>query len=92
MNKTIRINDEFKEFDTRDIDDKKRLTLGELAANYDRFRLYSNKKGEILIIPMAEIPVSELWLYKDKTAFNDLMKGLEEAKENQTSQLDINEL
>jgi hypothetical protein len=36
MNKTIRINDEFEEFDTRSIDDKKRLTLGELAANYDR--------------------------------------------------------
>lgn len=41
---------------------------------------------------MAEIPVSELCLYKDKTAFNDLMKGLEKAKENQISQLDINGL
>ena len=92
MNKTIRINDEFEEFDTRNVDDKKRLTLGELAANYDRVRLYSNKKGEVLIIPVAEIPVSELWLYEDKKAFADLMKGLKEAKENQTSELAIDEL
>jgi hypothetical protein len=92
MNKTIRINDEFKEFDTRNIDDKKRLTLGELAANYDRVRLYSNKKGEILIMPVAEIPVSELWLYEDKVSFTKVVKGLKEAKDNQVSELDINEL
>jgi len=92
MNKTIRINDEFKEFGTRNIDDKKRLTLGELAANYDRVRLYSNKKGEILIVPVAEIPVSELWLYEDKEAFINVTKGLKEAKDNQVSELDINEL
>ena len=92
MNKTIRINDEFKEFGTRNIDDKKRLTLGELAANYDRVRLYSNKKGEILIMPVAEISVSELWLYEDKEAFTDVMKGLKEAKDNKVSELDINEL
>jgi thiamine pyrophosphokinase len=45
-----------------------------------------------LIIPVAEIPVSELWLYKDKKAYTDLMKALKEAKENQTSELAIDEL
>ena len=40
----------------------------------------------------TNIPVSELWLYEDKKAFTDLMNGLKEAKENQTSELDIIEL
>lgn len=43
------------------------------------------------MINKSNIPVSELWLYEDKKAFADLMKGLKEAKENQTSKLDINE-
>lgn len=40
----------------------------------------------------SNIPDSELWLYEDKKASTDLMNGLKEAKENQTSALDINEL
>ncbi len=40
----------------------------------------------------TNIPVLDLWLYEDKKASTDLMNGLKEAKENQTSELDINEL
>ncbi|MDD4663379.1 MAG: hypothetical protein PHD83_01780 [Caldisericia bacterium] len=40
----------------------------------------------------SKIPDSELWLYEDKKAYTDLMKGLKEAKENQTSELATDEL
>ena len=68
QNNTIKINDEFAEIDTRTIDSRNRLTIGELAQGFNRVRLYKNKMGEILLKPVVEIPASELWiLEKPKT-------------------------
>ena len=71
QNNTIKINDEFAEIDTRTIDNRNRLTIGELAQGFNRVRLYKNKMGEILLKPVVEVPASELWLFQNKEALEN---------------------
>ncbi|MCL4417682.1 MAG: hypothetical protein M1365_13495 [Actinobacteria bacterium] len=91
-NNTIKINDEFQEIDTRTIDNRNRLTIGELAMGFNRVRLYKNTRGEILLKPIAEIPASELWLFQNKEAFENVQKGLEDLSEGKISKLDSKKL
>ncbi|MDD5659966.1 MAG: hypothetical protein PHR39_08185 [Actinomycetota bacterium] len=81
QDKTIKINDEFQEIDTRTIDKRNRLTIGELAQGFNRVRLYKNKTGEILLKPVVEIPASELWLFQNKEALENVQKGLKDISE-----------
>ena len=81
QNNTIKVNDEFAEIDTRTIDGRNRLTIGELAHGFNRVRLYKNKMGEILLKPVVEIPVSELWLFQNKEALENVQKGLKDLSE-----------
>ncbi len=89
---TVRINDDFKEVDTRTIDDRNRLTLGELLKGSKRVRLYKNSRGEVLVQPVVEIPASELWLFQDKEALENVKKGLKDAAEGKISKLNLDEL
>ena len=89
---TVRINDEFKEVDTRTIDDRNRLTLGELLKGSKRVRLYKNNRGEVLVQPVVEIPASELWLFQDKEALENVKKGLKDEAEGRISKLSPDEL
>ena len=89
---TVRINDEFKEVDTRTIDDRNRLTLGELLKGSKRVRLYKNKRGEVLVQPVVEIPASELWLFQDKEALENVKGGLKDAAQGRISRLNLDEL
>jgi hypothetical protein len=91
-NNTIKINDEFEEIDTRTIDNRNRLTIGELAQGYNRVRLYRNKMGEILLKPVVEIPASELWFFQNKEAFENVQKGLKDISEGKISKLDSDKL
>ena len=91
-NDIIKINDDFKEVDTRTIDDRNRVTIGELAVGFNRVRIYKNQLGEILLKPVVEIPASELWLFHDKEAFENVQKGLKDASEGKLSRLDIDKL
>ena len=91
-NNTIKINDEFEEIDTRTIDNRNRLTIGELAQGYNRVRLYRNKMGEILLKPVVEIPASELWFFQNKEAFENVQKGLKDISEKKISKLDSDKL
>ena len=89
---TVRISDEFEEVDTRTVDDRNRLTLGELLKGSKRVRLYKNNRGEVLLQPVAEIPASELWLFQNKEALENVKKGLEDAAEGRISKAKIDEL
>jgi hypothetical protein len=86
------IHDEFKEIDTRTIDERNRLTLGELMRGYKRVRLYKNERGDILLQPVVEIPASELWLYQNRDAIESVLKGIKDASEDKISRLDLGEL
>ena len=92
QNNFIQINDEFQEIDTRTIDSRNRLTVGELASGFNRIRLYKNIRGEILLKPVVEIPASEIWLFQNKEAFENVQKGLKDFSEGKISKLDLNEL
>ena len=92
QNDIIKINDEFQEIDTRTIDNRNRLTIGELALGFNRVRIYKNQLGEILIKPVVEIPASELWLFQNKEAFENVQKGLKDMSEGKISKLDLDKL
>ena len=88
----LKIEDEFQEIGTRTIDDRKRLTLGELIKDFKRVKLYMNLRGELLLQPVVEVPVSELWLFQNKEAVESVQKGLKDAAEGRISKLDLNKL
>ena len=88
----IRVNEEFVEVDTRTVDDRNRLTLGELAKGFKRLRLYKNDRGEVLLQPVAEIPASELWLFQNHEALESVQVGLKDAAAGKISKLNLEEL
>ena len=92
MSNTFIIHDEFKEIDTRTIDERNRLTLGELMKGYKRVRLYKNERGEVLLQPIVEIPASELWLYQNRDAMESVLQGIQDASGDKISRLDLEEL
>ena len=92
QNKTIKVNGEFQEIDTRTIDNRNRLTIGELVQGFNRVRLYKNEMGEILLKPVVEIPASELWLFQNKEAFENVQKGLKDLSEKKLSRIDTDKI
>ena len=60
--------------------------------NSKRVKIYKNKEGVILLVPLVEIPESELWLYDSKVSLNSLKKGLKQAQRGAISKLDLDEL
>jgi hypothetical protein len=92
MNNILKVTDSFKEIGTRTIDERHRLTVGAILKGYKRIRLYSNDRGEILLQPIAEIPASELWLFQNAEAINDVREGLRNVSQGKVSRLDPEEL
>ncbi len=62
----------------RKIDAKGRLLLGEEFANQDVI-IEPQADGSLLLKPAAVVPIAEAWLYKNKSAFRSLLRGLEQA-------------
>jgi hypothetical protein len=91
-NNILKIEDEFEEIDTRTVDDRNRLTLGELLKGSKRVRLYKNDRGEFLLQPVVEIPASEAWLFQNKEAFESVKKGLKDASKGKISKLNLKDL
>jgi len=88
----LKIDDEFEEIGTRSVDDRNRLTLGEILKGARRIKLYQNRRGDIFLQPVVEIPVSELWLFKSKEALMNVQTGLTDAAQGRISRLDPDEL
>jgi len=44
-------------------DAKGRINLGELAAGVSSYRVNVSKNGHLMLIPYAEIPFSEKWIF-----------------------------
>ncbi len=92
MQNNINVNDDFREIGTKTMDERNRLTLGELFKGYKRIRLFKNDRGEVLLQPIVEIPASELWLYRNKEAFTSVQRGLRDASEGKITKLNLDEL
>lgn len=64
------------------MDARKRISLSKLLPDYEvcSFKAYT-EEGKIILEPMAEIPASELWLYKNPRALEEVQEGLKQSKE-----------
>jgi hypothetical protein len=89
---SVKVNDKFKEVGTRTIDDRNRITIGEIFKGSSRVRMYKNDHGEVLLQPLVEIPASELWLFNNKKALESVKKGMKDASEGKISKLDPDDL
>ncbi len=89
---TIQVNDSFQEINTKTIDDRNRITLGDLLKGCNRVKLYKNSQGEILLKPLVEIPSSEAWLFENKEALESVKKGLKDASEGKVTKFNLDEL
>jgi len=92
QNTVLRIDDKFEEIGTKTIDDRNRLTIGDLFKGYKRVRLYKNERGELLLQPTVEIPASELWLFQNKEALKAVRTGLKDASEGKIVKADLDKL
>ena len=88
----LKIEDEFEEVATRTIDERNRLTLGELPEGLKRVRIYKNDRGEVLLQPVIEIPASEAWLFRNEEALKSVKKGLKDASKGKISKLNLKDL
>ena len=92
QNTLLRIDDEFQEIGTKTIDDRNRITVGDLFRGYKRVRLYKNDRGELLLQPTVEIPASELWLFQNKEVLKTVQMGLKDASEGKIVKVEPDKL
>ncbi len=66
-------------------DVKTRLTLGQTLAHAGvAYNVYRNRLGQIMLDPVKAVPVSETWLYGNKTAFAAVKRGLADSAAGRT--------
>jgi hypothetical protein len=73
---------------TKVADSKGRITIG---SEYAKKTFLIEKNGEDTItLKMAEVvPVKEAWLWKNKSAFDKVMEGLEDAQKRRFKKVDL---
>lgn len=64
------------------IDSKGRLLLGEKFANQNVI-IETQDDGTLLLKPAIVVPIAEAWLYKNKSAFQSVKRGLEQASKKE---------
>lgn len=89
------IDEKFKSAGTRTIDSKNRITLGEkimklnsTQTEADKFQIFFNEEGDILLRPMVSIPVREAWIYQNPQVLSSIRQGLTEAKREKTEKVE----
>ena len=65
-------------------DSKGRVTLGKLAEGISSFAVLSQPDGNLLLIPMVEIPAREKWLFDNKDALASVKRGLADSAQGNT--------
>lgn len=89
---TIQIQENFTKVGAKAIDNRNRIPIGDAIKRErtsDHYMLFANREtGDILLRPLAQIPEAELWLYKNKKAFDSVMRGLEQFAKGQVQPLD----
>lgn len=94
MTSQIIKNDNFREIAANvKPDGKKRIVLSKApVAEGVTYRIYCNEIGQIILDPHVSIPASEVWLYKDREAFEAVEAGIREASEGKITKIDLNDL
>lgn len=81
-----------KKLDKVNMDAKQRICLGRLLSKEEReafssFRVY-REAGNIVLVPLVEVPATTHWIYKNPKAMASLQRGLEDIKAGRVSELD----
>ncbi len=89
------IDGKFISAGTRTIDSKNRITIGEkirklisIQAEADKFQIFFNEEGDILLRPMVSIPIREAWIYQNPQVLKSIRQGLTEAKGEKTEKVE----
>lgn len=64
-------------------DSKKRVSLGLAIADLDKdatFTIYKDSAGRIILEPHVSVPLSEAWLFRNKSARESVARGLKQIK------------
>ena len=92
---TNHIDGKFISAGTRTIDSKNRITLGDKITKLintqteaDKFQIFFNEEGDILLRPMVSIPVREAWIYQNRQVLKSIRQGLAEAKREETEKVE----
>ncbi len=74
-------------------DERGRITLGStLTSGVSRYDIFVDEtSGEVLLRPYKEIPAIEAWLYKNRVAHKLVLKGIEAAKAENFTEIDLDE-
>jgi hypothetical protein len=92
MGQTLRIDDDFEEIGVLSADDRNRITLGKYLKKFKRLKVFQDSRGEILLVPIVEVPASELWLYQNQDSMESLQRGLADAKAGRITEKKLEDL
>jgi hypothetical protein len=68
-------------------DSKGRITLGKLSEGVSSYRVKRQKDGKIILEPFMEIPAEERWLWENREALGNVMKGIEDSRAGRVKSL-----
>jgi hypothetical protein len=74
------------------LDSKRRLVLGRTETRFDRYVVFENEAGQIVLDPVISIPAREAWLYKSPEAMEALLRGFADAKAGRIRKVEESEL
>jgi hypothetical protein len=92
---TVDIHEEFISYQTKPLDSKYRITLGNRLTGLlgrrmktEAYQIFVGKSGDILLRPSVSVPSNEAWVYQNPEVIGKLRKGLQEAEEGKTERVD----
>lgn len=66
-------------------DAKGRIALGKLAEGISSYHVTHDADGRIVLEPFAEIPAREKWLFDNKPAMKQVLKGIQDSAKGKVS-------
>ena len=91
----VDIHEEFIPYQTKPLDSKYRITLGNRLTRLlgrrmkaEAYQIFVGRNGDILLRPSVSIPSSEAWAYQNPEVIGKLRKGLQEAGEGKIERID----
>jgi len=82
----------FQAIGIRNVDAKKRISLGEkllklIRKTPEAYKIFVDKEGDILLRPVVTIPAREAWIYENPKILKQIRVGLSEAKQGKTQKV-----
>jgi hypothetical protein len=90
--KTITLSQgQYTEVSTVRPDSRGRVTIAKAQpasiTDITAYKQYQGEHGEILLVPVVEIPARELWLHQNQVAKDSVLRGLKQSAQGETSDM-----